>query len=573
MRPLFFALPLLVTSLAAQAVPVAPVAPRAPMPPPVARAPLAADVYRWDAQRYNIDAQAYSSINLDYSSDLAMAQDRLFEAQSSLAAAGFGDGISYGGGPVAWAHQDPADSLYRNARDLLNRGDYRKAAALFKSLPQQFPSSAYVGDAQYWQAFALYRIGGTPELQDALTVLASFSKTAAAAPAADSRAPRAADRNRDRASGSGSSTNVSVAPAASSGFGRVTTNSYDVNRLSLSYSFGSGRAGSTQTDATALAARIATVLSSRGMADNAAVKAALAAGGNSCDQEDQSVRAEALSALMQNDPETARQMASKILGNRDDCSVPLRRNALMLLANRDDAATTTVLIGVAKNDPSSGIRMEAMQYLVRRNTPAGTDAVLQILHSSTDAEVQRAAASALAASSDPRVRTELRTLIENNSADESLRVAALHNFERDKLSADDATWLRNFYAHSNSTVLKSRIISLLAISGGEANNQWLTQMIRNDDEPMETRRAALMRMGGTMDITALTRLYDASSQRPIREAVLELLSERKEPEALDKVVDIAKNGTDPAMRRTAIGVLARSKDPRAAKLLLQLVDK
>ena len=55
--------------------------------------------------------------------------------------------------------------------------------------------------------------------------------------------------------------------------------------------------------------------------------------------------------------------------------------------------------------------------------------------------------------------------------------------------------------------------------------------------------------------------------------MIELLSERKEPEALDKIVDIAKNGTDPTMRREAISILSRSKDPRASKLLLQLVDK
>ena len=52
------------------------------------------------------------------------------------------------------------------------------------------------------------------------------------------------------------------------------------------------------------------------MANDPAVKRALAAGGNSCDEEDQSVRAEALSALMRNDPATGRQMATKILGQQ-----------------------------------------------------------------------------------------------------------------------------------------------------------------------------------------------------------------------------------------------------------------
>jgi HEAT repeat protein len=97
-------------------------------------------------------------------------------------------------------------------------------------------------------------------------------------------------------------------------------------------------------------------------------------------------------------------------------------------------------------------------------------------------------------------------------------------------------------------------------------------LVRNDDESLESRSMALERVGRTMDLPTLTKIYDGSSQAPIRRAVIELLSERKEPEALDKIVDVARHGTDPAMRRQAIYVLSRSKDPRAAKLLLELVD-
>ena len=86
------------------------------------------------------------------------------------------------------------------------------------------------------------------------------------------------------------------------------------------------------------------------------------------------------------------------------------------------------------------------------------------------------------------------------------------------------------------------------------------------------KRAALERAGRTMDVAALIKTYDASAQRPIRETAMQLLSERKQPEALDKILDIAKNGTDTRMRTQAINILSRSKDPRANKLLLQLVD-
>jgi TolA-binding protein len=74
-------------------------------------------------------------------------------------------GVSY------HAQGDPADSLYRQGHALLRRGEYRRAAAAFRELPAKFPSSAYQADALYWQAFALYRIGGSAELRAALDAL------------------------------------------------------------------------------------------------------------------------------------------------------------------------------------------------------------------------------------------------------------------------------------------------------------------------------------------------------------------------------------------------------------------
>ena len=74
--------------------------------------------------------------------------------------------------PQFWPdQQEPADSLWRQAREQLNRGDYRRAAALFKDLGQKSSNSAYAAEAPYWQAFALSRIGGTTELQEALALL------------------------------------------------------------------------------------------------------------------------------------------------------------------------------------------------------------------------------------------------------------------------------------------------------------------------------------------------------------------------------------------------------------------
>ena len=63
--------------------------------------------------------------------------------------------------PAPWIPQDVADSAWRSARELFNRGEYGQAAQSFRALPTRFPNSAYASEAAYYQAFALFRIGGT----------------------------------------------------------------------------------------------------------------------------------------------------------------------------------------------------------------------------------------------------------------------------------------------------------------------------------------------------------------------------------------------------------------------------
>jgi HEAT repeat protein len=80
-------------------------------------------------------------------------------------------------------------------------------------------------------------------------------------------------------------------------------------------------------------------------------------------------------------------------------------------------------------------------------------------------------------------------------------------------------------------------------------------------------------IGATVDVATLSQLYDGATHQRIRNALIDALSQRREPAALDKLIEIARSGTDPSARRMAIAALSQSKDPRATKLLLDLVDK
>jgi HEAT repeat protein len=412
----------------------------------------------------------------------------------------------------AWAPQDQADSLYRAAREALNRYEYRRAAQLFRQLRERYPRSEYAGDAAYWEAFSLYRVGTVDDLRAGLRVLEQ-------------------------------------------------QNRYSKEEI--------------QTDAAALATRIRGALAMRGDRDAArAVERSARENGQPCDQEDIAVRVEALSALSQMDGETVVPILRRVLARRDECSAQLRRRAIAILGRRGDTAAVSTFLQVAKNDPEASVRGEAIGYLARQPGDRVVDALEELLRTSNDERVQRSAVRALAQHESPRARRSLRALIERADAPEQLRREAIGSFERERSSAEDATYLRSVYGRLESEKLKESVINAVGRLGGADNEQWLANLVKSPNEPMQLRAAALNRLGRTtLPIAEFSKMYDAATERGIREQVMNVLAYRKEPEASDKLIEIARTGTDPQLRRLAINYLTRKNDPRTQKLLLEILDK
>jgi len=385
---------------------------------------------------------------------------------------------------ASWAADDPADSLYRLARQTLNSGDYRRAAQLFAQITRQYPTSQYRADAAYWRAFALYRIGGIADLHEALQALDSAGTRSATAP----------ERARVRAK----EMKMTIAtPAAEDGESRAMT-------LYLNARSSSDR------EAAVLATRIRGALAARGDATAAAQIARTAdSSAISCDDEDAQLRVEALNALVQMDPKNADPAIAKVLARRDTCSAPLRRGALGLIARSNDAHNTDLLIGTAKSDPSLEVRAEAIRLLGRAPDDRATAALVGFATATTDkAPLQRIAVRSLAAQQSPASTQALRSLMTRTDVSNDVRITALHYAGKKDLQLSD-----------------------------------------------------------------LIKMYDASADRSTREEIISLLDQRPEPQAADKLIDIARTSTDPSMRRQAISALSRKKDPRVTKLLLDIIDK
>ncbi len=416
--------------------------------------------------------------------------------------------------PAPWAQDDPADSLYRVAREALNRGEYRRASEAFRDIPARFASSRYASDALYWQAFALYRIGGTEELRAARAVLQS------------------------------------------------QTSKYPNAR--------------TQADAEALSTRILGALATRGDTEaQQALRARPAATGSSCDAEDQSVRGEALSAVVRSNPEQSLPTLQAVLQRRDDCSASLRLRAVTLLPSTKDKSMESVLVDVIRNDPRNEVRTAAMSTLARELPEQAIPMLEEMVRTSTDEKAQVSAVMALGSSDLPRSRQALRSVIERSGSPYTVRRAAISAFTtRSRVTPEESAWLRLMHGSISDSRLKSSIVSALVRIGGDENQQWLAAMVRNPSESIDMRNAALGAINTSKTpIATLASLYDSLSERSLREQLVSSMGRRTEPEATDKLLDIARSGTDPNLRRMAISALSKKNDPRTTRLLLEIINK
>ncbi len=419
-----------------------------------------------------------------------------------------------------WAKADPADSLYRLAREALSRGDYKRAAEIFHSIPERYPQSAYAGQAMYYEAFSLYRSGGDDELSAA----------------------------RDR-----------------------------LNQLKQKYpSVATG-------DRTTLMTRVCGELAKRGdeactmLIDSAANKSSAQSSGGagstrSCPNEDDDERIEALKALLQMDADRAMPILKQVLARRDPCSAVLRRTAVFLVSQKQTSETATILMGVARDDPDEDVREQAVFWLSQ--VPGSTPLLEGILKGKADEGVKEKALFSISQQNDPRAQQILRDFALRESEDSDLREKAIFWLGQRK-SEENTQFLRSLYSRLTDEDLKEKVMFSLSQQRGVGNEQWLMSIVIDPKEDVELRKKALFWAGQSGVATSeLAGLYDRLGDAEIKDHMIFVLSQRqKDAAANNKLFDIAKNEKDPELRKKAIFWLGQSRDPRAQQFLIDLINK
>ncbi|MEO6525729.1 MAG: HEAT repeat domain-containing protein [Gemmatimonadaceae bacterium] len=325
----------------------------------------------------------------------------------------------------------------------------------------------------------------------------------------------------------------------------------------------------TRSDSAALLIQIKGQLARRGNASaQAAVTRAASQSGLNCDELE--VLMAALDALQQMDAERTLPLLRRVLARRDECSKPLRKNALFILAQRSGGDRERILLDVAKTDPDAGVRQDAVFHLQQAKSDGAVDALEDLLLHSDERGVRQNALFALAQNGSDRARTILRAFALSESTPAALRNDAIFHIAQSSQAVDQA-WLRDAYSRIADGEARTNLMFHVAQRPGAESSRWLESVITDSKESDMQRKNAVFHLAQRKDGgDALIAAYDKVSVS-LKKDILFHIAQRRDAASLDKLIAIAKRDPSPELRKEALFHIGQSKDPRALKALEEIV--
>ena len=157
---------------------------------------------------------------------------------------------------------------------------------------------------------------------------------------------------------------------------------------------------------------------------------------------------------------------------------------------------------------------------------------------------------------DAESKRWLRDLVANGTQSVTLRDRAI----RSLAEQGDVAYLRSAYRTLNDDALRERVLRSVAEAGGADAMTWLAGIVRDTKEGTSLRERAVRSLAESGAPTSeLVSLYDAVPDHTVRERLVNLLAERGDRAARDKLRTIATDDPDEGLRQRAVRKLAENR--------------
>jgi HEAT repeat protein len=199
------------------------------------------------------------------------------------------------------------------------------------------------------------------------------------------------------------------------------------------------------------------------------------------------------------------------------------------------------------------------------------DILSDILRTSRDEELQDKAIFALSQHGSARAGQLLREAAERNPSRKVREQAIFWIGQRG--TPESGEYLRTLFGRLEDPALKEKV--LFSLSQTQGNGRFLLTVAQDARQPTGVRKQAIFWAGqGGAPVADLSALYDRLGDRELKEQAIFALSQRSgDRAAVDKLIDIARRERDGELREKAVFWLGQSRDPRAARILSEIIDQ
>jgi HEAT repeat protein len=272
-------------------------------------------------------------------------------------------------------------------------------------------------------------------------------------------------------------------------------------------------------------------------------------------EEDDELKLYAINSLANSDPERAAPLLKKII---DEPNHPkLKERALFVLAMTESPDALATVERLARGGGNPDVQLKAIQY-VGLLKPANAESILAEVYPGAPMELKRTVLRAYTHMGNKE------KLVEVAMRESDLEVAG--EAIRGLGILRDTESLLAVYRQNNSQPVRLQVIRALAITGDPSG---LIELAKNEADP-ELRLDAVRRLGMSREEEAtktLLELYANGNQELRREVLRALFIQQNAP----AMVDLAREESDPDLKKFAVKHLAMMKAPEAQEFMLEVL--
>jgi len=525
------------------------------------------------------------------------------------------EGVARGSAAAVAEYESPqgdaADSLYRAARTLLGRGRYGEAAEAYARLRARFPRSAHVADSYYWEAFARSRM--PPSLESLRQAWALLRTQAARHPGAATRTDAdvlavgiqgqlarlgdadAAEAIRLRADLAAVPGGVPDLAGEGRGEGRQRQSREAADSCGLVERENGARIAAlgalAQSGSAEVLPAVRRLLERRGPCSAGLRRRALFIAATKGSEEageilssaarsdpDPDVRAQAIQWLPQVGTDGSLAFLDSILNAATDAD--LQRQVIAAIGRYRSPHSRNVLRRYIEG-PGRSVESRTMAISALTGRVSGEERPRQNVNVNVNLGVNVSAA---------RDRTVGDTSIAQDTATSRFLFGIARDSNENVAVRAEAV----YYAALSPAVRLSELAPLVRQRVGAAFDSWLfpalsqrseagalhllMSVVEDTSDTIARRTLALrnatdqtgQRRG--LAVGELGALYRRLESHTMKVLLLDIIASRREADAVDALIGIARTETDTRLRDRAFTGLGRSRDPRAVRFLLDVVN-